>query len=367
MKNLMSKLVLPAAAVAALVFGVFHVVKAQRTLPKPPPPALPARAPFGNTVAGSGIVEARSENIAIGSAFPGLVLEVFVPVDDVGKEVQAGEPLFRVDDRQLRAQLAVQQANLAAAKAQLTKLEQMPRPEEIPAAKARVKAAEANALRLLDQFQRAQKLLASRSIGAEEHNILQRQYEEAFHQREQATADLQLLTAGAWEPDKAIARAAIQQAESQILQTQVEIERALVRAPASGRVLQVNVRPGEYVGTTPGQALIVLGDTGSLRVRVNIDEADIPRVRPGMSATGYPRGGSRQEVPLQFVRVEPMVTPKQSLTGDNTERVDTRVLKMIYHVAGSDQTLYVGQQLDVFLNAGQDTAGSAIAQNVPTP
>ena len=187
----------------------------------------------------------------------------------------------------------------------------------------------------------------------------------APHQREQATADLQLLTAGAWEPDKAIARAAIQQAESQVLQTQVEIERALVRAPASGRVLQVNVRPGEYVGTTPGQALIVLGDTGSLRVRVNIDEADIPRVRPGMSATGYPRGGSRQEVPLQFVRVEPMVTPKQSLTGDNTERVDTRVLKMIFQVAGSDPALYVGQQLDVFLNAGQDTAGSDIAQNFP--
>jgi hypothetical protein len=62
-----------------------------------------------------------------------------------------------------------------------------------------------------------------------------------------------------------------------------------------------------------------------------------------------------------------MVTPKQSLTGDNTERVDTRVLKMIYHVAGSDQALYVGQQLDVFLNAGQDTAGSDIAQNVPSP
>src|SRR5205814_957297 len=123
--------------------------------------------------------------------------------------IKSGEALFRVDDRQLRAQLAVQQANLAAAKTQLAKLEKMPRPEEIPAVQARVQAAEANALRLLDQYQRAQKLLASRSIGAEEHNILQRQHEEAVHQREQATADLKLLTAGAWEPDKAIARAAI--------------------------------------------------------------------------------------------------------------------------------------------------------------
>ena len=177
---------------------------------------------------------------------------------------------------------------------------------------------------------------------------------------------MKLLTAGAWEPDKAIARAAIQQAEAQIAQTQTEIERALVRAPVAGRVLQVNVRPGEYVGTTPGQALVVLGDIGSLRIRVDIDETDIPRVQPGASATAFPRGGFRQEVPLQFIRIEPMVTAKRSLTGDNTERVDTRVLKMIYEVAAADAPLYVGQQLDVFLNAGRDTAGSDIAQNVPS-
>ena len=367
MKSTFSKLVLPIVALAMLMFGVFHILKAQQTLPKPPPPAPPARSPFGDTIAGAGIVEARTENIAIGSALPGVVLEVFVPVDEVGKEVKAGEALFRVDDRQLRAQLAVQQANLMSAKAQLTKLEQMPRPEEIPAAQARVQAAEANALRLLDQSQRAQKLLASRAIGAEEHNVLQRQYEEAVHQREQAAADLKLLTAGAWEPDKVIARAAILQAEAQISQTQTEIERALVRAPVAGRVLQVNVRPGEYVGTAPGQALVVLGDIGSLRVRVDIDEADIPRVRAGMSASAFARGGSREEVPLQFVRVEPMVTAKRSLTGDNTERVDTRVLKLIFEVAGTNQTLYVGQQLDVFLAAKLGSIGRSVAQNDRRP
>src|SRR5437868_13406590 len=157
MRNAVNKLVLPMVALAMLGVGVFHMLNAQQTLPNPSPPAPPARTPFGETIAGAGIVEARSENIAIGSALPGLVLEVYVPVDDVGKEVKAGEPLFRVDDRQLRAQLAVQQANLAAAKAQLAKLDQMPRPEEIPAARARVQATEANALRLLDQYQRAQK------------------------------------------------------------------------------------------------------------------------------------------------------------------------------------------------------------------
>jgi multidrug efflux pump subunit AcrA (membrane-fusion protein) len=90
-------------ALAMLGFGVFHLLKAQQTLPKPPPPVEPARNPFGHGIAAAGIVESRSENIAIGSALPGLVLEVFVPVEKVGAEVSAGDALFRVDDRQLRA------------------------------------------------------------------------------------------------------------------------------------------------------------------------------------------------------------------------------------------------------------------------
>jgi multidrug resistance efflux pump len=124
-------------------------------------------------------VESRSENIAIGSALPGVVLEVYVPVDEVGKQVQAGDPLFRVDDRQLKARLAFQQANLAAAEARLAKLDNMPRPEEIPPAEARVKAAEAAVWRTKDQFDRATKLLSGNAIGAEEHNTKQRTYEEA--------------------------------------------------------------------------------------------------------------------------------------------------------------------------------------------
>jgi multidrug resistance efflux pump len=352
MKNLLPKIVLPLVALAMLAFGVFHILKAQQELPKPPPPAQPSRSPFGSTIAGAGIVEARSENIAVGSALPGVVLQVYVPVEEVGKHVQAGDPLFRVDDRQLKAQLAFQQANLTAAQARLDKLDDMPRPEEIPPAEARVKAAEAAVWRTKDQFDRATKLLASNSIGAEEHNTKQRTYEEAVQQWQQANSELKLLKAGAWEPDKAIARAEIAQAQAQIEQIQTDIDRALVRAPVAGRVLQVNVRPGEYVGASPGQSLMVLGDNGKLHVRVDIDEADIPRFRPGVDAKAYLRGHDRLEVPLHFVRLEPMVVPKRSLTAENTELVDTRVLQVIYEAADDKQSLYVGQQVDVFLDAG---------------
>src|SRR5260370_34729514 len=107
-----SPFILPAVALGMLAFAVVHVVKAQQTLPKPPPPIEPARSPFNKTVAGAGIVEARTKNISVGSAMQGIVLEAYVPVDKVGTTVEKGDKLFKVDDRQLQAQLLTAKANL---------------------------------------------------------------------------------------------------------------------------------------------------------------------------------------------------------------------------------------------------------------
>src|SRR5713226_6288296 len=104
MRKRITSFILPVLALGMLTFAVIHVVRAQQTLPKPPPPIEPARSPFKSTVAGAGIVEARTKNIAVGSALPGLVLEVYVPVDKVGSTVKKGDKLFKVDDRQLQAQ-----------------------------------------------------------------------------------------------------------------------------------------------------------------------------------------------------------------------------------------------------------------------
>jgi HlyD family secretion protein len=344
-------LVVPVVAISMLVFGVLHILNAEQEQPKTQPPAMPARNPYGKTIAASGIVEPQSENIAIGSPLPGVVLEVFIPADKVGQHVKKGDPLFRVDDRHLRAQLAWQEANLKAAEAQLAKLEAMPRREQLPPAEARVRAAQAKARLWQDQYDRAKKLLASSAVNEEEFHSRRNSYEEAQEQVATALAELEELKAGAWGPDKDIAKAAIAQAKAQLQMTQTDIERCLVRAPVDGRVLQVSVRPGEYVSAPPNKELIVLGDLERLRVRVEIDEQDIPRFTPGMPAKAYPRGNSQQPIELSFVRVEPYVIPKRSLTGDNTERVDTRVLQVVYEVGPTDQPLFVGQQMDVFLDA----------------
>jgi HlyD family secretion protein len=349
------KLFLPLLSLLLLGFAVYHVVRAGQTPPKAPPPVEPSRSPFRGTISGAGVVEARSENIAVGSQLPGVVTEVFVAVGDRisgPTESFPGTPLFRLDDRALRAELAVRRASLRSAEASLTKLEKAPRPEEVPPAEAKVREMSAALQDARDQSVRAQQLYKTRAVGEEE--VIHRRWLVAVAEAQlaKAEADLDLLKKGAWEFDKEVQRAAVAQAKALVAQTETELERLVARAPADGRVLQKNVRPGEYVGAPPGQALLYVGDVDVLHVRVDIDESDLPRFRPGLPARAVPRGSPGREVPLTFVRVEPMVVPKKSLTGAGTERVDTRVLQAIYAVNLKDAGLYVGQQLDVYLDAG---------------
>ncbi|MFN4259438.1 MAG: HlyD family secretion protein [Gemmataceae bacterium] len=342
------KWMLPVLALTLFSFAVYQVVMAQQKGPKVTPPVQPAQTPFSKTVAGAGIIEPQTENIAIGTHLPGIVAEVFV---GKGEKVPAGAPLFHLDDRHLQAQLRVRQANLESARAQLARLEQLPRPEEVPPSAAKVREAQALVTEQEDLLKRSQQLYAQRAIGEEELVRRRQAYQTAREQLARAQAEHDLLKAGAWYADKLVAQAAVAEAAAQLAEIEMELERLTVRAPMAGEVLQINVRPGEYVGTPPGQALIVLGNLSQLHVRVDIDEHDIPRYRPGASGKAMLRGNPRQEYLLSFVKVEPYVIPKKSLTGDNTERVDTRVLQVIYAIDNPDESLYVGQQMDVFLEA----------------
>jgi multidrug resistance efflux pump len=355
---MMRKYGLPLAALLMLFFAVYQVVLAQQKPPKLEPPVPPARSPFGNGVAGAGIVEACSQNISVGTALPGVVLEVFGPDKPgmtpwdalIGHTVKKGDPLFLVDNRQLNAQLEYNKANLANALTQLKKLEMQPRPEEVPPSEAAVAAAKATVDLQKDIADRTTRLLPTRSVAEQEYSVSVLSVEVAKKQYEQAVANLKLLQAGAWQYDKEIAEAAVKIAQAQVQQTQTDLDRCLVRAPTAGVVLQVNVRPGEYVGTPPNQALMVLGAIDhTVHIRVDIDEHDIPRFQPGPPARASLRGSPQVSYPIKFVRVEPYVIPKKSLTGDNTERVDTRVLQVIYALDVTDKPVFVGQQLDVFV------------------
>jgi len=342
------KLFLPAVAIGLLIFAVLTVVRAQTPAVKSKPPVEPPRAPFSKTVAGSGIVEARTENISIGSHLPGVVTEVLV---QVGAKVDKGTPLFRLDDRAFKANLRVMQSNVAAAKAELSRLESLPRPEELPPAEAKLLEAEANLSELISNYERAQRLGKENAVTEQELVKRRQGVEMGRQQVAWAKASFDLLKAGSWGPEKAIAQAKVEQANAALEQVQIEIDRLTVTAPVDGEVLQLNVRPGEFVGAPPGQALVVLGNVQLLHVRVDVDEHDIPRFRPGAPAQATLRGDPKAKFNLTFERVEPYVVPKKSLTGDNSERVDTRVLQVIYSIDNQGCTLYVGQQVDAFIDA----------------
>jgi len=347
---------LPLVALAMLGFAGWYVAKTRPMVDNPPPPIPPARSPYAATLAAAGIVEAQTENISVGSPTAGVVVEVLVTVGD---EVGKGTPLFRLDDRQLKGELAVKRAIVSQSKSELIRLEAEPRKEKIPVLVAQVNESRAAVIREADALKRCEETFA-RKVTSEQELIARREALAAAQAAlDRSRADLDLLEAGSWQYDRDVAGEAIAKAEADVAKIEVELDRLIVRSLVVGRVLQVNVRPGEFVGTPPNQPLVILGNIDTLHVRVDIDEFDIPRFRSDAPATAVPRGNLQVRYPLRFVRVEPFVVPKKSLTGDNTERVDTRVLQVIYEFDPAGRPpLFVGQQVEVFIEAA-GTPGTA--------
>jgi len=276
------------------------VIKLNSKEANPPPPFQPAVNPYENTVAATGIVEARNENISLGVPVSGIVAEVKVKVWDKVKKDQA---LFSIDARSLSAQLEVQKANAQVAEAQLVKLK--------------------------DQLKRWRSVNDPRAVSKDE---LQTRENEVL-----------------------VAQAQLKSTRAQVSMTQTELDRLVVRAPRDGVILQSNIRPGEYASGTAMQAAMMLGDLDQLQIRADVDEQNAARVKFDQPATAYLKGTRTDPIALKFMRIEPMEVPKRSLTGSSSERVDTRVLQGIYAIDETKNTnkatIYVGQQVDVFIDS----------------
>lgn len=351
----MKRFILPGIAVASLLFAATWTL-AERPVRKPTePPAVPPETTSAQTVAAEGLVEPGTENINLSCAVSGLVTSLSV---QAGDHVRAGQKLFSTDDRDLAADLAAKRAALDNARAQLTKLEAEPRPEELPPAEAKVAEAKAQLADAEVQVKLIESVADARAVKKED--VLRRRlaYQAAEARLAQAEKDLALLQAGTWAPDLAIARTQVEQAEAAVRQDEVGIERLTTRAPMAGVILQNKVRLGQYAQCGPlSEPLMIFGGSRELHVRADVDEEDAWRVKAGASAEARVRGNSKALYALEFVRFEPYVIAKQSLTGDATERVDTRVLQVIYRFRDRENTVFDGQQMDVFINTGHRATG----------
>ena len=151
----------------------------------------------------------------------------------------------------------------------------------------------------------------------------------------------------------------------------VDKDVAKIQALEKGKIPIFEPGLDEVVATNEHGIRMIIGDVRNMHVRVDIDENDIPRAypyfKPGVPAYASPRGDPSKRFPMRFVRIEPYVIPKKSLTGDNTERVDTRVLQVIYSFKQPvDQNIYVGQQMDVYLDDG-DASVATNEREAPAP
>lgn len=292
---------LPLVAAAGLTFALVSVLS-RDSAPAKEPVITPPVSQYANSVAGIGVVEPSSEVISIGTELPGVVRNVHVRVGD---KVTAGTPLFTLDERDINAHIAMLEASLEAASVQV---------EDTAA-----------------QYATVRDISDKRAVARDDYNRRKFAHQLAIARKEEM--------------------------ETQLQQTKTTKERLTVTAPVNGEVLSVNIRPGEYAsaGALP-EPLMRMGSTDTLHVRVEIDEENATHITQDAPAQGFRRGDTQHAIPLTFVRFEPYVRPKQNLAVSG-QRVDTRVLQVIYALAPQNKTtrIFTGQQLDVFISTEKDT------------
>jgi HlyD family secretion protein len=331
---------------------------------RPQPPAFqPASNPYAQAIFANGIIESdqtSGENINIFPEVSGPVVATYVRE---GETVRVGQPLFAIDDSVERA--TTEQARLQAqgALALLNELKAEPRRETLAVAVSQLDQAKANLVTLVRQRDKLQ-----RSADLDPRSVSQNTLDSAIDAAAAALAavkvaqrNLDLTKAGAWTYD-----IQNQQAQYAALIHAYEADKALlvkyvVKAPADGTVMALNTPKGGYVSTLGAYdsytqanlpAAVLSPGAGTLAVRCYVDEILLSRIpRGGKITAEMSIRGANYKAPLEFVRIQPYVTPKIELSNERQEQVDLRVLPVIFRFKTDPRIkLYPGEEVDVYIS-----------------
>lgn len=290
--NSLVNLFLPLCALAFLVFTLVSVTK--KRIPEPREATVaPPSAPFHHKVAGLGIVESETRNINIGTHTTGVITKIYVQEGDM---VKKGDPLFSVDDSEIRAELSHAKAKLSIAQIHY---------EDV-----------SHNLNLYESIK------DKRAVS----------YDELSRKRFAAKK----------------AHAQMVEAKTHVQVIESRFNKLTAKAPVEGHILQVNAKAGEFLNNNQTPP-IVLGHLGNMRVRVEIDETDINRVDQDARALGILRGNTHTKIPLKFVKYSPYITPKTNLSNHVSEKIDSRVIELLYSFDNSRVNAFPGQRMDVFI------------------
>jgi len=345
MENVMSKRWLIALAVFATLSVTFIYARSRKNEQAARAASAPAEAP--RLVSGPGRVEPTSEEIKLGSELSGKLKSVNV---EEGDTVHRGEVLAELQNEDYLAQVRSAEADVKAKEAALRKVVNGARHQERQEALSTVRAQQAVMENARAQADRYDKLFAAGVVSREEAERYTREYQVAKANYQEATEHHSLIDDKAREEDQSLAEATLQLARAQLQEASARYEKTFIRSPIDGLVLRKHHRQGESVSnsSTVPDPIITVGDNRVLRVRVEVDETEVSKVRVGQSAYVTADAYGAQKFWGHVVRVGQELGRKNVRTDEPTERVDTKILETLVEL-NPGASIPVGLRVDGFI------------------
>src|SRR5713101_7465947 len=300
-------------------------------------------------IAAPGRVEAVSEEVRVSSELSGRLKRVAV---EEGDRVERGQVLAEIENDDYRARVAAAEAELAQREAELLRTVNGARTQERREAEASMQAAKAVLDNSKSEAERRRGLADRNVISRDEADRYERAYQVARAQHEQAAQHFALIDAEAREEDRAHAQAAVATARAQLAEARAFLEKSTIRAPINGVILRELRHGGESVSTQFDSPVITMADDSVLRVRLDVDESDVSKLKVGQRAYVTAEAYGAHKFWGHVIRVGRILGKKNVRTDEPSEHVDTKILETLVELEPGQQ-LPLGLRVDSFVESGE--------------
>lgn len=335
-------------AALVLVSGSTAFVLRGHDKPSAQPGGNKATAP-ADLIAAPGRIEPLSEDVKVGSEINGKLKAVLV---EEGERVKRGQLMAELENSDYAAQVASSEAQLREKEAEQRKTVNGARTQERREALAAVKEAEAVMENARADMERRQRLYQAGVIAREEADRYEREYKVAKARYDAELQRQALVDDEAREEDRSKAQAEVALARAQLDEVRARYEKTFIRAPMDGAILRKHHRAGESVTNSSNSPdpIVTLGNREVLRVRVDVDETDVSKVRVGQRAYVTADAFRDRKFWGRIVRLGGELGRKNIRTDEPTERVDTKILETLIQLDDGHE-LPIGLRVDAFIVA----------------
>lgn len=303
--------------------------------------------PVGAWIAAPGRIEAVSEEIRVSSELSGRLRSVSV---EEGDRIRKGQILAQIENEDFIARVAAAEALVAQREAELLRLVNGARSQERRASEAGQQAARAILENAQREAERRRKLADRDMISRDEADRYERAYRVAEAEYERASQEFSLVDAAPRDDERQRAEAAVSSAKAQLAEARAYLEKTYIRSPIDGIILRKFRHAGESVSTQFDSPIVTLADDSSLRVRLDVDETDVARLRVGQAAYVTAEAYGTHRFTGHVFRVGRILGKKNVRTDEPSERVDTKILETLVELDAGQQ-LPLGLRVDSYVEA----------------